>query len=76
MGEIAIAWHRSSQGAWVEVTVPPGTQAHLQLPLPATWLESGKSAAHVPGVLDSEETARSLRLLLGSGNYRFSTRHF
>ncbi len=76
MGEIAIAWHRSSQGAWVEVTVPPGTEAHLKLPLPATWLESGKSAAHAPGILDAKESAPSLRLLLGSGSYRFSTQHF
>jgi hypothetical protein len=76
MGQITIAWHRSGQGAWVEVTVPPGAEAHLQLPVPATWMESGKSATHVPGVVDSEESAHSLRLLLGSGSYRFSTQHF
>jgi hypothetical protein len=76
MGLIAISWHRSSQGAWVEVTVPPGTEAHLQLPLPPNWLESGKSAAQAPGILDAKESAPSLRLLLGSGSYRFSTQHF
>jgi len=76
MGLITVSWHRSSHGAWVEVTVPPGTEAHLQLPLAATWLESGKSAAHAPGILDAQESAPGLRLLLGSGNYRFSTQHF
>ncbi len=76
MGEIVIAWHRSSRGARVEVTVPPGTEARLQLPLPATWLESGKGAAHAPGVLDAEERSQGIRLLLGSGSYRFSTQHY
>jgi hypothetical protein len=76
MGEIAVAWHRSSKGASVELTVPPGTQTHLQLPATANWEESGKSASDAPGVLDSEQTAQGLRLQLGSGSYKFSTQHF
>lgn len=72
MGPITIAWHRSSQGAWVDVTVPPGAQAVLDLPAAASWAESGKDAAHAPGVLDSEQSAQGLRLRLGSGAYRFS----
>jgi hypothetical protein len=76
MGEIAVAWHRSSQGASVEVTVPPGTQAHLLLPATANWQESGKSASDAAGVLDSEQTAQGLRLQLGSGSYKFSAPHF
>jgi alpha-L-rhamnosidase len=75
MGEIAIAWHRSRQGTSVEVTVPPGTKALLQLPATAKWLESGQAASHAPGVLDSEPSAQGLRLDLGSGSYRFSTQH-
>jgi hypothetical protein len=76
MGQIIIAWHRSSEGAWVEVKVPPGTQALLELPAAANWLERGKGASHAPGILDSEQSAQGLRLQLGSGSYRFSTQHF
>ena len=76
MGPITIAWHRSGEGAWVEVTVPPGAQAGLELPAPAAWQESGMGAAHAPGVLSSEENAHGLHLELGSGSYRFSTARF
>ena len=76
MGPIAISWHRSTEGAWVEVTVPPGAQALLELPAPSNWQESGNGAAHTPGVLHSEASSHALRLQLGSGSYRFFTQHF
>ena len=75
MGPIAIAWRRSGQGALVEVTVPPGAQAVLDLPAADRWLESGKDAAHADGVVDAKQGEKGPRLRLGSGEYRFSAAH-
>jgi len=76
MGPVSVAWNRSGKAAWVAATVPPGAQAQLRLPSAAGWLEGGKDAAHVAGVLESKESADGLVLRLGSGSYRFTAAEF
>ena len=76
MGVVAIDWHRSSLGGSVDVKVPAGAEANLQLPAPAVWTEGEKGAAHAAGVLNARQNGAGLRLVLGSGNYHFSTQHF
>ena len=69
LGPIRIAWHHRNGLADLQVTVPPGAQAHLVLPSVGTWQQkqtpAGKpSAVHLAG--------KSNEILLGSGQYYFS----
>jgi hypothetical protein len=73
MGLVSIAWQRSGHGAWVKLTVPPGAEAVLRLPVGDRWLESGKEPARISGVLEIKQGADGLGLRLGSGSYRFSS---
>lgn len=73
MGMVRIGWRRTGNGALVEASVPPGAEAVLCLPEGARWLESGKEAARVSGVIDSKQSPEGIVLRLGSGSYRFST---
>ena len=72
MGEVTTAWDRTGAVASVDVTVPAGAQAHLNLPA-TDWRESGTIASHAPGVLNSKDGPAGINLTLGSGTYRFST---
>jgi hypothetical protein len=71
MGEVRIGWRRAGDAAQTDITIPPGAQAVLRLPA-GHWMESGKPAAHTAGVIHADQDASGLKLLLGSGVYRFS----
>lgn len=72
MGQVSVSWSRTGSGGSIDVTVPPGARALLQLPQGEGWEEGGKSAAAAAGVLDHLEVD-GLRLHLGSGKFRFTT---
>lgn len=90
-GLIIVRWEKDSGDHFrLSVEVPANTQASIYIPQPvngdAVLLESGRQlwpAVHkqkVPGVYAVEEEDASIKCLVGSGSYRFSslpgTHHF
>ena len=73
MGLIAIRWRRSPKIVSIQVSVPPGVQAHLQLPAAQNWRESNEAISRSRGVLAIQEESNRTTLTIGSGEYEFVT---
>jgi hypothetical protein len=73
MGLVKVAWQRTAEKDSVDITIPAGAQAHLNLPPLGNWEEKDTPVAQAAGVLSSKPSAAGIDMLLGSGSYHFST---
>jgi hypothetical protein len=74
LGEIASSWRKDSGRLQLDIEVPPGATAQIELPAasPAAVTESGISLAKARGILRVLGTnTREVTIIVGSGSYRF-----
>jgi hypothetical protein len=79
-GRVCVAWHRENGVFRLDVTVPPGAEAEVDLPVAGPEPRVTESGVEVFPAADprvevraeSREPGRA-RLLVGAGDYRFET---
>jgi len=74
LGEIASSWRRDGGRLHLDVEVPPGATAQIELPTSGSSevTESGVALEHAHGILRvSRADSRLLTIVVGSGSYRF-----
>jgi alpha-L-rhamnosidase len=71
LGEVAVAWRREGGHLRLNVEIPPGSAARVEIPArrPADVLESGAPLTQARGLIAAYHTGHALILTLGSGRY-------
>jgi hypothetical protein len=72
-GDISSKWETTDNGLTLDVTVPVGTTATVELPANSEWAvsEGGKLLDQVEGVTDVTSTDGLVTVTVGSGTYEF-----
>ncbi|WP_347303041.1 family 78 glycoside hydrolase catalytic domain [Croceibacterium sp. TMG7-5b_MA50] len=73
-GEVRSAWQRAGGLLTMDVLVPPGVEATVIVPTatPDAVREGGRRLRGAPGIRPVSAEAAGLRLVVGSGQYRFT----
>jgi hypothetical protein len=74
LGEVASSWRRSGGRLHLNVEVPPGATAQIELPASGASeiTESGVTLGRTHGILRISKTgSRELTLIVGSGSFNF-----
>ena len=74
LGEVAVSWRKENGRLHVEIAVPPGTAATLEIPSrrPGEVLESGRPLLQAHGITAVRHAARAAIITVGSGRYALS----
>ncbi|MHB8812438.1 MAG: family 78 glycoside hydrolase catalytic domain [Steroidobacteraceae bacterium] len=74
LGEVAVVWRREHGHLHLEVSVPAGTSATLEMPTRTAGevRESGRPVEQARGIKGIRHTGRTAIVTVGSGHYAFS----
>ena len=70
-GGISVDWKKEGGTLALNVSIPPGMEAMVEISTAGAVQESGKDATQAPGVVAVRRTATSAVYRVASGNYRF-----
>ena len=73
LGSISSVWHRKDNTFILDVIIPPGASATIQIPTThaSTLKESGRSPNTAPGITSFNSTDSMASCIVGSGKYHF-----
>jgi alpha-L-rhamnosidase len=73
-GEVAVAWRKEDRRLHLQVDIPPGASATVEIParLASEVLESGKPLGEADGISGIREAGGKVIMIVGSGRYRLS----
>jgi alpha-L-rhamnosidase len=74
LGEVTVAWRKEKGRLHVEVEIPAGAAATVEIPArtPADVLEGGRPLRRARGLIAARQAGRAVDVTLGSGRYALS----
>jgi len=74
LGEVAVSWRKESGGLYLEVEIPPGAAATIEIParMRGQVLEGARALEEAPGITSVRQAGGTVIITAGAGRYAFS----